>query len=459
MNSNQNKLYQPSGTTRFTSPATGHPDHPREPVHQIRPVNPLHTLNDSSMAHTRPHLYSSCSFPIRVPLSSPKISSSASTPSHTTATSSRAPSVRIPSTRYSSLKPPPTCPFHVQSSSIPPLRDDTGSVPSKRVCDHAPGPSTFCRASPISSYSERPAKRSRVGMGPPSIAPNHRGTQPPVFSRPPHPCQCSGLDPSSSGPRPRHKKAPLHPLAVDYSRPVRPVVPQPPFFPTSSRQNRIPPPPDPKNPDLKRSLDDELRGPVDQAVPEELMWMQKKRMRDDREGYSNPSLGLSTPASLPDNRSSSCHEGEVPAQSGPEMIALYGPASRNNESIHPGENLHHGTVQRSTFSMGLELAVGGNARLMGVSWKAASSLEVSIGHGSGGPQGTRIRTLAEYRQVVKAEKVVSAAISRENFSVDTKWSYSSCEYTAGRVVNSQKACKQSRWQSAPSTSADRPYRR
>jgi len=211
------------------------------------------------------------------------------------------------------------------------------------------------------------------------------------------------------------------------------------------------------------------------------MWMQQRRVWDDRGGYSDPFVGCRIPISLLDDRSSSSGEGGIPTQSQPEMIALYGPPPRNNESTHLGErlvnpnttavddnedagfeevlDLYCGAVQGSTLSMELELAVGGDAGL-GVSWEAASSLEVSIKHGSGEPREPRVCTLAEYRQVVKAKKVVSRpAIPREEPPlVHIEWSYHSCGYATGRVVNSQKACKQSRQQSTPSTSADPPHR-
>lgn len=213
------------------------------------------------------------------------------------------------------------------------------------------------------------------------------------------------------------------------------------------------------------------------------MWMQQRRIWDDREGYSDPFVGRRIPISLLDDRPSSSGQGGIPTQSQPEMIALYGPPPRNNESTHLGErltnlnatavgnnedagfeevlDLYRGAVQGSTLSMELELAVGGDAGL-GVSWEAAGSLEVSIRHGSRKPRESRVCTLAEYRRIVEAKKVVSRpAIPREeppSVHIDIEWSYQSCGYATGRIVNSQKACKQSRQQSAPSTSADPPHR-
>ena len=178
------------------------------------------------------------------------------------------------------------------------------------------------------------------------------------------------------------------------------MAPQPPFCDLSLRQNRVPPPPYPGISDSERL--EELKGPVDPATAGELgdlMWMQQRRIWDDREGYSDPFVGRRIPISLLDDRPSSSGQGGIPTQSQPEMIALYGPPPRNNESTHLGErltnlnatavgdsedagfeevlDLYRGAVQGSTLSMELELAVGGDAGL-GVSWEAAGSLEVSI---------------------------------------------------------------------------------
>ena len=310
-------------------------------------------------------------------------------------------------------------------------------------------------------------------MGPSSTGPDYRGPQPPPPSQPSAP----GTNPSRS--KPRHKKAPLHPLAVDYGRPIQPVVPRSPFCHLSLRQNRVPLPPYPEIPDSERLLEDELKGPIDPAVAGELgdlMWMQQKRVWGDRGGYSDPFLGLPIPTSTLGSRSSSLHEGATPAQPAPEVIALYGPLPRSNESTHLGErlanpsaitvdddedggfgevlDLYRGAVQGSALWMELELAVGGDAGLTGVSWEAASSLEISIGGGSGEPQEPRIRTLAEYKRVVEAEKAVSLsehAIPREEPPLGIEWSYSCCGYAAGKVVNFHSAnvtasSKKRRWQ-------------
>jgi len=200
--------------------------------------------------------------------------------------------------------------------------------------------------------------------------------------------------------------------------------------------------------------------------------MQQKRVWGNCGGYSDPFLGFRTPTSLLDSKSSSPCEGATPTQPGPEAIALYGPASRNNESVHLGEkltnpnatalndedggfeevlDLYRGAVQGSTLSMELELAVGGDTGLTGVSWEAASSLEVSIKRtGSSAsssidrPTESRICTLVEYKQMVEAEKgqpSLGSAVSKEEPPLRIEWSYSSCGYAIGRVIDSQKARK------------------
>ena len=477
MNTNQNQLRQASGSTRSTSltRATGHP---YAPVHQIHTVNPLHTLRVPSKARTRPYLYSSRSFHIHVPLPSPNLSSSISTPSRTTAIPSAVLSTRTPSTLHPPLQPLSTHPFPAQPSSIALPRDDTRAVPSKRALEYTPGPLPLYRASPIHPSSDRPAKRSRLDIRVPRTVPNCRGPQPLVFAKLPPPIQPSNLGTNLSRPTPKQKEAPLRPPAVDYGCPIQPVVPQPPFCRPSLRQNRVPLPPYPK------TLE-ELKGPVDPATAGELgdlMWMQQKRVWDDRGGYSDPFVSRPIPISLLDDRSLSSGEGGTPAKSQPKMIALYGPPPRYSESTHLGKRLtnpntievdnnrdagfeevldpYRGAVQGSTLSMELEVAVGGDAGL-GVRWEVASSLEVSIGSGYGEPREPRISTLAEYRQAVEAEKVVSLsepAILKDEPTLGIEWSYHSCGYTTRRVIDSQKACKQSRQQSAPSTPADPPHR-
>lgn len=508
MYSNQGQLYQPQdpGPSRSTSLtiATGHPTRPHALVHQIHSINPLRTLKDPSKAHIRPSLYSSHQFPIQVPLSSSNPSSSTSTPSHPTATPSPVLSTRTPSTRHSSLQPLSTRPSPTQPSSNPLPRDGIRSILSKRARDYTPSPPTSYRASPAypphatllspqlhptQSSSERPAKRLKPNAG----RPNHKASKPPVFARPLSPGQHSIPSARLSKPTPKRKKVPLHPLAVDYGRPMRPVVPQPPFCRLSLRQNHIPLPPDPESPDSWRLLEDELRGPVDPAVARELgelMWMQQKRVWDDRGGYSDPFLGLPIPISRLDTRSSSSRGEVAPAQSREEAIALYGPPRRDNEFSHLGErltnpsvvvldddenggfgdvlDLYRSAVQGSTLSMELELAVGGDAELTGASWEAASSLEVgikctgsSVTSSVGGPSESRTYTLVEYKQVVEAEQErpsLKPAAPKEDPPLGIEWSYSSCGYTTGRVVNPRKACKPLHQRSIPSTSADQLYR-
>ena len=446
MNSNQNPLCQPWGSTRSTSLATA-TGHPHASVHEIYAVNPLHTLKDPSKAHARPYLYSSRLLPIHVP-PSPNLSSSASTPFHITATPSPVLSVQTPSTRPS--------PTHRSSIALP--RDDTRAVPSKRARDYTPIPSTLYRVSPIPPSSEPPAKKPRRDMGPPSTVPDRRGLRL-VPAKPSPPRQPSAVGASSSRPEPKHKRALPHPLAVDHGRPIQLVAPQPPICHLGSRQNWAPLPPYPENADSERLLE-ELKGPVDLEIARELeglMWVQQKRVWCNRGGYSDPFLGSPIPGSLLDSKSLSSCEGATPAQSGPGIFALYGPPSRNNESIHLGErltnpstiaaddeegggfeevlDLYRGAVQGSSLSMELDLVVGSDAEFMGVGWEAASSLEVGIKDGFG---GLRTRTLAQCRRVAEVEKVASLskhAIPRGEPLLDIEWSYSSCGYATGKVVN------------------------
>ena len=200
------------------------------------------------------------------------------------------------------------------------------------------------------------------------------------------------------------------------------------------------------------------------------MWMQQKRVWNVLGGYSDPFLLSPTPISLVDARPSSSYGGATAAQPVPGIIALYGPPSRNNESTRLGESLtnpnvivldddedggfeqvldlYRGAVEGSTLSMELELTVGGDAGLIEVGWETASSLEVSVERRSstpvfsGEPQGSRIRTLAEYKKIVEAEKVsppLEQAIPGEEPPLGIEWVYSSCGYASGRVVNPQRA--------------------
>ena len=300
-------------------------------------------------------------------------------------------------------------------------------------------------------------------MGHPSTAANRNGLDQRVFSHP---------DPPSK-PKPKPKKTPPHPLAVDYGRPINWVVPRPPPRLLGLQKKNIPLPPFPEIPDPKRSLDDELKGPIDPVIAKELgdlMWVQQNRVWKARRGSTNPPPSP-TPFSPPDIRSSSSRMRVTPVQPRPEVIALYGPPPRNNESVRLGEGLtdpnvivldddeddgfeevldfYRGAVQGSSLSMELELVVGGpEVGLIGVGWEGVSSLEVSIERGSsapsssGEPQESRIRTLAEYERVVEAEKKLlplGQATTKGEPPLGIMWSYSCCGYATGKVVNVRNA--------------------
>ena len=480
MNFNRDQLSQLSGSTRSTSlaTATGHPNHPHAPVHQTLTINPLHTLKDPSEAHR----YLSRLFPTHILQSSPNLSDSSSISSHATAAHLPIISVQAPSTRHSPLQLHSTRTSLIQLPSIPLPHDDTRSVPSKRAREYTPDPPALYPASsnprqsqlhPTEPSLERPAKKQRLDTRRSSTATNRRGPQPLGFLKPSPPSRPSTLGAIPPKPEPRPKKAPLHPLAVDYGRPIKPVVPQPPFCRLSLRQNRIPLSPYPENEDPKSLLADELKGPVDPVIAQELgdlMWMQQKRVWDNLGGYSDPFLCLPIPTSLLNIKSLGSWEGVATVQSGLEATALYGPPSRINESTRLGESLtnpniivldddedggfeqvldlYRGAVEGSTLSMELELAVGGDAGLIEVDWETASSLEVSVERRSstpafsGEPQGSRIRTLVEYKKVVEAEKVsppLEQAIPGEEPPLGIEWVYGSCGYASGRVVNTRRA--------------------
>ena len=483
MNQNQRQFHQPSGSTRSRQPtllatATGHPNHSNARVHQIHSVDPLHILKNSSEAHAQPYLYSSHPYPIHVLLHSPNLSGSTSTPSHTTTTPPPILSVRTSSIRHSS---PSTRPSSTQLSSIPIPRDNTRSIPRKRARKYVPSPPTLYPGSPISSSSglslehpphlplpspidgslERPFKRPRPDTGRPSTVTYHEGLEPRAISH--------QLPPS----KPMPKKEPLHPLAVDYSRPLKPMVPQPSLRLLSLQKSSVPPPSFPENLDSKCSLDDQLRGPVDPVVHKELgelMRKQQNRVQSELGGSTDPFLAP-TPISSLDTGSSSPRRGVDPPRSRQEVVALYGPPPRNNGSAHLGQShvnpnmvvlddnddddgfegvldLYYGAVQGSTLSMELEFAVGSDVGLIGVGWKDVSALEVSIKCRSSTPspseglQESRIRTLTEYKQVVEAEKSLPpsrSATLKEDPPLGIEWSYSCCGYTTGRVVNVRSA--------------------
>ena len=204
------------------------------------------------------------------------------------------------------------------------------------------------------------------------------------------------------------------------------------------------------------------------------MWKQQKRVQSKLGGSADPFL-VPTPISLLDIESSNPRIGVDPPQSQQEAIALYGPPSRQNESAHLGRSLTNpnivvlddddddgfegvldlycGAVQGSTLLMELEFAAGGDAGLIDVGWEGASSLEVSIGYRSSTPssseelQESRIRTLADYKRVVEVEKGRSSLkppVPEGDPLLGIGWSYSCCGYATGKVVHSQRACKQYR---------------
>jgi len=268
-------------------------------------------------------------------------------------------------------------------------------------------------------------------------------------------------------PKPGPKKTPLHPLAVDYGRPMTQMVPRPPSCIASLRGGRIPLSPYPEIPDPKHSLDDELRGPIDPATAEEfrkLMWEQQRRIWSKEGGFADPYL--TTPIPEPDAKSLSVHEGIIPTQPPPGTTALCGTPPRNNESVHLGEksassgattddggfeevlDLYRGAVQGSALSGELEFVIGGGVELTSVGWEGVSSLEISIKGGpsalssSGEPQGSQIHTLGEYIRVVEAEKALpplKPAPPKEEPPLGIDWTYSCCGYATGRIVNPQKA--------------------
>jgi hypothetical protein len=499
MNSNQ---YQPSGPTRSTQSihpiaSAGHHNHPHAPYRQIPPTNLLHALHNPSKAHTRPYLYSNHPFPIHVPGDSPDLSSSASTPSHAMATPSPILSVRTLSTRHSSLQPPSTRPTQPPSAPVP--HDDTRSILSKHTRHYIPSSPASHPTSPIpppSSMSlnhpphlplpslqlptepslERPAKRLRLDVGCSNTAINCGSPQPLPGS------QSSSTIAARPKPKPKSKKGPLHPTAVDYGRPMKPVVPQPPSPPSGLQSNDTPPPPFAENTDPKRLLDDALKGPVDPATAKELgdlMFMQQRRVWDKLGGFADPFLAP-IPISLIHTRSSSSCRGVTPAQTLPETIALYGPAPRNSQSIRLGEgltnpnvilvddddddgfdgvlDLYLGAVQGSTLSVELELAVGDGIGLTGTGWADVSSLEVSIKNRSfapspsGEPKESRVRTLAGYEQAVEAKTPppLKPANPNEEPPLGIEWSYSCYGYATGRVVNPHRANLPTSTESRPS---------
>ena len=493
MNSNQYQLYQPSGyarSTQSTLPATstGHPNNPHAPVYQIPPTNPPRALRNPLKAYTRPDLDSDHLFSIHVPRDFPDLSSPASTPSHTAVTPSPILSVRTPSTQRSSLQPPST--RTTQPPSVPAPRDDTRSVLSKRARHYTPSLPTSHPTSPIpppSSMSlnhpphlplpspqllsinpslERPAKRPRLDVRCSNTAID-RGVPQSLSGS-----QSSNTITARPKPQPKPKKGPLHLTAVDYGRSMSSVVLQPPSPPSGFQKNSTPLSPFPENPDLNCLLDDALKGPVDPTTAKELgdlMFMQHWRVWDKLGGFADPFLAP-IPISLIHARSSSPCRGVTPAKSRPETIGLYGPTPRNNEFINLGESLtnpgvvvvddddddgfdgvldlYHGAVQGSTLSAELELMLGDDDDLTSVGWRNASALEVSIRHtGSDSPSlgtsGSHIRTLTQYKRVLKAGNArpsLKKVVPKEAPPLGIYWSYSTCGYATG-TVHIQKASR------------------
>ena len=221
----------------------------------------------------------------------------------------------------------------------------------------------------------------------------------------------------------------------------------------------MPESPYPEHPDPKRLLDEELRGPVDPRVAKELGDLMRKKR----------------PIPLSDNGSLSSHGELTSGKPTPDAAALYGPASRNNESIRLGEgltkpnvivldddddgfeavlDLYRGAIQGSSLSRELELTVWGDDGLTGAGWEDASSLGISVKHNSAAPsssgdsQESYIRSLAGYKQVIREENAKppsSAAVAPcEEPPLGIRWSYSCCGYATGSVVNAQKARPQRR---------------
>jgi len=271
------------------------------------------------------------------------------------------------------------------------------------------------------------------------------------------------------GPKPKlgPKKTPLHPLAVDYGRPMTQMVSRPPSCTASLRGGRIPLSPYPEIPDPRHSLDDELSGPIEPATAEEfrkLIWEQQRRIWSKEGGFADPYL--TTPVPELGAKSLSVHDGITPTQPRPETTALYDPPPRNNESVHLREksassgaptddggfeevlDLYRGAVQGAALSGELEFVVGGGIGSTSVGWEDVSSLEISIRGGpsapssSGEPQESRVHTLGEYIRVVEAEKALpplKPVPSKEEPPLGIEWSYSCCGYATGSVVNPRSA--------------------
>jgi hypothetical protein len=289
----------------------------------------------------------------------------------------------------------------------------------------------------------------------------------PPPSRPP----IAGVTPPA--PKPQKKRAPLHPLEVDWSRPLNLGEPKPRAFPPLySRWSRVLPSLEIEEPDPQRLLEDQLKGPADPEVVEELgdlMWKQLGRVWRGGGCIEDPLF--SEPISEFHAMPSSPSESGPPTQLRPETVAMLGPALRTNESTHLGEgpkdpnsiilgddedggfeevlDLYHGAVQGSSLSRELELALEDDVEHPSASWEGASGLQVSIRSGSpvqgtsGESQESRVRTVAQpHPSLVETEKGLSlpkAVVPEVEPPLGIEWSYHGCGYATGRVVNLQKA--------------------
>jgi hypothetical protein len=252
------------------------------------------------------------------------------------------------------------------------------------------------------------------------------------------------------------------------------VDPRPPSLELNPRRDRVPVCPYPENPDSMCLLDEESRGPVDPTLAKELgdlMWMRQGRVWRSR--GDDPFL-RPTQIPPPDDRPLGTQGELISSKQALEVAALYGPASRNNESIRLGENLtnpkvivldddddgfgavldlYRAAVQGSSLSKELELAIGGDVEHIGVGWEDVSCFGVSIERGASDSslsteaQESSIHTLEEYKRVVREENARSASDSiakKEEPPLGIEWSYSCCGYATGRVVDVRSAIGETR---------------
>ena len=359
--------------------------------HQVGSVNPLLTYKDIPTAPLVPR--SHLGYPFLIP--GPYIPSFSFAQPSIPATRSPS-SARILSNGYTSLQPRSTRPSPSCSSSA--LIPHPRSVPSKRSLEHTSNPPKFSTWHLPTKPSQEPlTKRQRVGIGHSGTAFNPNVSQPPTPSRPSSLIHASTPSIHSSNLEPKQGKMLVHPLAVDWSRPVIFVDPRPSSFQPNPRRDHVPVDPFPDTPYPKRTLEEELKGSVDPQVDKELsqfMWEQQERMWERQEQvwlrtrrHEDPFL-RPIPISLPDNGSSSPRVESVSGKPTPEVAALYSLAPRNNESTHLGGSLtdpnaaasddddgggflgvldlYFSAVQGSTLSRELELEIWGDDRLTGI---------------------------------------------------------------------------------------------